>query len=286
MGKSKTRNRESKENNSMDKEIRRIIAVYPSLRGRLKRDRSSGCLEYVGPESGPSAYNPILNYTTPRGKSASILLRRWVWLSHKKKIPVGKFPIMACRNYRCHEYKHEYLGNKFSKYRLFDPKINRLLTPDIVIVLRYFQGKATQQMLSRCFSRISLYRIKKVHSRKIFPEIVVPRGYKPPNALVEKLENISRRRAHYRRYFGPNTVHSALQDISQSNLSLREKRILRQYVQKTSVQEIRKEEGISRARVYIIINSALRKLCSQYGDKRWFLLLSRPSSMYVYREVY
>ena len=263
----------------MDQEIRRIISQYPSLRGRLRRNRSSGCLEYVGPVHGSSPANPLLLYITPRGKKTTITLRRWVWLFHKKKIPAGKFPIMSCGNYRCVEINHEYLGNHFSRYRLFDPEANRLLTRDTVKALRYFQGKVVPKMLARCFPRISIYKIRKVLNLKIFPEIVVPKGYKPPSALVEKLEYLSSRRVHYRRYIGPKTLQTALRDISQSNLSFREKDILRQYIQQTSVHEIHRKEGISRARVYIIIQGALRKIRMQCGDRRWISLLSGTANL-------
>ena len=260
----------------MDVEIERIASKFHSLRSRLKRNPSTGCLEYIGPKRGPSSGNPQLIITTPRGKKTSILLRRWVWLSHKKTIPTGKYTIMSCRNYRCVEFKHQYLGKMSSKYRLYLPDANKYLTPDVVIALRYFEGTVPPIMLARCFPRVSIDKIRKVLKHETFPEISVPKGYRPPLVLIQKLESLSSRRAHYRRFIGPMTIQIAIKDIAQSNLTPRERKILRQYVQSVSVNVISKVEGVTRTRIYFIIHAALQKVQKELGNRRWITLLSIP----------
>jgi DNA-binding CsgD family transcriptional regulator len=175
------------------------------------------------------------------------------------------------------EFRHDYLGAHPSRYRLVDPETIRLLTPDVVKTIRYFQGKVLPRMLSRTLPRISAYRISKVLNNKTFPEITVPKGYRPPKHLVEKLEDISSRRSRYRVYLGPIALRTALHDISRSRLTLREKRILRKYAQQIPVDEIRRKEGVSRARIYKIIETSLGNIYKEYGDKRWFFLLSKTS---------
>ena len=145
----------------MDKEIERIASQFPSLRSRLKRNPDTGCLEYTGTDRGGSSGNPQLFITDRRGKKVSVLLRKWVWLSHKKTIPRRQFPIMRCGNFRCVEYRHGYLGNKKAKYRRYRPDANKFLTPDVVFALRYFEGTVPPPHVGSLFSPCFHYENKK-----------------------------------------------------------------------------------------------------------------------------
>ena len=265
----------------MDKELHRIITCYPSLRGRLRRNRSSGCLEYIGSGHGSSQSNPLVPYINSRGRNSTMTLRRWIWLSHGKKIPSGKYLIMSCGNVHCMDFQHEYLGAHPARYQLVNPETCRLLTPEIVKTIRFYKGKVLPKMLSRVLPRISAYRIRKVLNYKTFPEITVPKGYRPPKQLVEILEELSSRRSRYRIYLGPITLRSALHDISQSLLTLREKRILRQYVQQVPVENIGSREGVSRTRIYNVIGTSRIKIAKVYGHKRWFILFSKKSKAVI-----
>jgi len=255
-----------------DPEIERICRLRPSLRGRLRRNRRTGCLLYVGKTIGRSKGNPLL-FVHSRKKHimSSVLLRRFVWQLYHGRLPAKRYIFMSCLNYRCISHKHGIVVSRYRPYRKNSLLENEAAIKKHLYVIRYFQGIVSSLELSRWF-HVSSSTIRDIWDSNLFPENQLPDGYSPPPAWAHKAEVFScgTPSGHY---LSPGNQKIALRDINKSPLTKTAKSRLQRYVRGYTYLEIAKKVSRDPSSVRESISNGLLRLYRLLGPKEWLCLL-------------
>jgi hypothetical protein len=254
----------------MDREIELLSKIRPRLRLILRRNRKTGCLEYVGKKHGMIAGNPPL-CIRHNGKSRQMLLRRWIWMVHNGSLPGNRYIIMGCGNSFCHSLRHMVVSTKYRPY----PRNYFSLHPDFpkdnIFLIRYFNGLIPAKLLSR-WTKIPIKFIFDIWWNRVFPEIHIPSDYRPPDKFVRQAEIYSVRSDLYH-YLGPKNRTFAEKDILSSRLPPRTKAFLTEYISGEYFTDIALRHKLHPSSVNESILRALLRLYKDIGPKKWLIIL-------------
>lgn len=252
----------------MESHIKRIISQHPSLRNRLRRNRSTGCLEYVGPRIGAIEGNPRL---TVRHLGYSVFLRTLIWTSIHGPVPWKKYIVMSCRNHFCHLPSHMQLDSKRFVYRTGLGSYVRKLPLSTVYFILYLNGKVAARAVANCF-HITFAGVRTIWNNR--PGIVLPPNYKPPSKFVRVVEQyFSKNRTGF--FLSEKHSREAKKDILSSPLDRKSKEILLRYLSGEPVLDISHRFGIDNNTCYDWKNMALFILREHIGKKEWIRLLMK-----------
>jgi hypothetical protein len=253
-----------------DPVLAHLKARRPSVARYLKRNASTGCLEYKGPPGGRNKGNPVL--TNWDGKT-SVHLRRYLFEAHKGSLPKGKFPSMKCRNPICHEYLHMEARDEFGPYSPSSKLYTQRFSREMLNAIRYYGKRVPKSVVA------DVFRIKTVTAFGITKSKMggpLPKNWRPSQALERKVElsSIKARGMHF--YLCPATRRLALKDIRSSSLPPLEKAVLSSFVTDVPIKKTIRLAGHSRNGTVYIFRRALARLSLMLGeDRRWIFIAGK-----------
>jgi hypothetical protein len=253
-----------------DAEIERLTRMRRFLRGTLKRDPQTGCLLYTGGRRGPSLGNPLLA-DKRNGRNTTHHLRSWIWTIHRGPPPRGRFVVMACGVFNCHEPSHMRLSGEKIIYRTVYAHFRSRLTEEDIRAIRFFQRKVSVAVLSRVFVP-SPYLIRRIQQGQVRPDVQSPRGYHPSAEILRRVSRESLKSS--RRYMTDAQVRDARAAIRRSDLSDLHKRLLLEKLEGKTVRAIAREGRLSRDRINVFTRQALSLLKKDHKHEEWLPLLS------------
>jgi hypothetical protein len=243
-----------------------------TIRKWMRRNRTNGCLEYIGPLRGRIAGNPLISISSGR---ATTHLRRWVWEITHGPLPKGKYVRMTCNNNRCHEPSHMSIVKEHPHGDSYGPKKTEFivrLSAEQIRSIRYYKGIVSGSLIAQ------IVGMKKTSVWTLWisvcnAQIITPKGWHPSKAFDRRVEDESISFADI--YLGPQTLRNAKKDIDQSHLSAPHKILLTRMIEGEKAFTLTKELKLSYNGVLYIFRRSLLTVHREVGNRRWIFLASK-----------
>jgi hypothetical protein len=235
------------------------------------KQKSNGCLEYVGPQRGRSIGNPLISINSGR---TTTHLRRWVWEQHHGPLPRGKFIRMRCNNSRCHKPSHMIITNIYPHANSYGPKKNEFIvrcSPEEIRTMRYYRGKVSGEIIAHLMG-MKYTSVWSLWRSTCNPKISTLKGWRPSNTFDRRVEDASLSGQNI--YLGLQSLHIAKQDIARSRLSPAHKELITRMIQGKKASALAKELKLSHMGVLYVYRRALLSIYGEVGERRWIHLAS------------
>jgi hypothetical protein len=254
----------------MDPGINFLTRKRPSLIGNLLRNKSTGCLLYVGRQIGRVQGNPVVGVWI-NGRKTTMHLRSWVWSLYRSPNETP-FVELLCKTQNCVEHRHMRQSRKMRKYYNTDHLPQSRMSDEIILTIRYFlREKVPVAILSRVFTR-SGFIIRNIGRVGVRPDLKLRRDFVPSADIMNRVAQESIQSSHF--YLPPDQKAEAIKAISASPISSRKKKLLLERIKGKYLNTIVREIGLTRDRVIKISWQALFELHNLYGYPDWLKIIS------------
>jgi hypothetical protein len=248
-----------------DPVMAKFAKSHPILANRLIRNNRTGCLEYHKPAG--SSNNPILHY-----KNTAIHLRRYIWIIHKRRIPIGLEVRMVCSNGFCHSLHHMKLGRKGFAYASSQREyINRIDHKSLRSIL-FYRGKTLPKAVGKVFG-FSDSQIRVVYGSKKPLAHTPPPNWRPSSAIERQVEDAT---ASLSRnfYLSQATLKTALGEIRKAEVSPLYRLVVSKILEGETTQSLAPKLRRTKNAVMYTFRRGLVELHKELGHRRWIDLVS------------